>query len=142
MLILSFYLYFSDVIMLFLLTIKNKRTNKIKPTNTGLLLNFNANCPQTWKSSLIMCLLHRAKKICSNDFLYKQEVKKLCSLFQKNYYPISFINKVIEKFNGNSKPEKYEKHFLFTIGLPYNGKTSNQLAKRLANLIKLKFNIY
>ena len=49
-----------------------------KPTYTGLLLNFNANCSQTWKSSLIMCLLHRAKKICSNDFLYKQEVKKLC----------------------------------------------------------------
>ena len=47
-----------------------------KPTNTGLLLNFNANCPQTWKSSLIMCLLHRAKNICPNDFLYKQEVKK------------------------------------------------------------------
>ena len=87
-----------------------------------------------------MCLLHRAKKICSNDFLYKQEVKKLYS-FQKNGYPNSFINKVIKKFNGNSKPKKYEKDFLFSIGLPYYGKTSNQFAKRLANLIKLKFNI-
>ena len=29
-----------------------------KPTNTGLLLNFNALCPNTWKSGLIMCLLH------------------------------------------------------------------------------------
>ena len=52
-----------------------------KLTNTGLLFNFNANCPQTWKSSLIMCLLHCAKKICFNDFLYEQEVTKLCSLF-------------------------------------------------------------
>ena len=47
----------------------------------------------------------------------------------------------MEKFNCNSKPEKYEKDFLFTIGLPYYGKTSNQFAKRLANLIKLKFDI-
>ena len=54
-----------------------------KPTNTGLPLNFNANCPQTWKSSLIMCLLHRAKKICSNDFLYKQEVKKTMLVVSK-----------------------------------------------------------
>ena len=40
-----------------------------KPTNTGLLLNFNANCPQTWKSSLIMCLLHRAKKSALTIFV-------------------------------------------------------------------------
>ena len=81
------------------------------------------------------------KKICFNDFLYKQEVKKLCSLFQRNGYPNSFINKVIEKFNGNSKPKKYEKDFLFTIGIPYCGKTFDQFAKGLADLIKLKFNI-
>ena len=34
-----------------------------KPTNTGLLFNFDANCPQTWKSSLILCLLHHAKNL-------------------------------------------------------------------------------
>ena len=89
----------------------------------------------------MMCLLYRVKKICSNDFLYKQEVKKLCSLLQKNGYPNSFINKVIEKFNGNSKPEKYKKKNLFSFGIPYYGKASNQFAKRLANLINLKFNI-
>ena len=30
-----------------------------KPTNTGLLLNFNVLCTNTWKSGLIMCLLLR-----------------------------------------------------------------------------------
>ena len=38
--------------------------------------------------------------------------------------------------------QKYEKDFLFTIRIPYYGKTSNHFAKRLANLIKLKFNIH
>ena len=47
-----------------------------KPTNTELLLNFNANSPQTWKSSLIMCLLHRAKNICSYDFFVSARSKK------------------------------------------------------------------
>ena len=45
-----------------------------KPTNTGLLLNFNALCLNTWKSGLIMCLLHHAEKICSNTELYVLEL--------------------------------------------------------------------
>ena len=52
-----------------------------KPTNTGLLLNFNALCSNTWKSGLIMCLLHRAKKICSSTELYAQELKRLRHIF-------------------------------------------------------------
>ena len=41
-----------------------------KPTNTGVLLNFNAICPAAWKIGLITCLLHRAKLVCSNCELY------------------------------------------------------------------------
>ena len=37
-----------------------------KETNTGILLNFNAICPNVWKSSLVLCLLGRAKSICSS----------------------------------------------------------------------------
>ena len=45
-----------------------------KPTNTGLLLNFYAFCPQKWKSGLILCLLHRAKLICSSKMLFNWEI--------------------------------------------------------------------
>ena len=38
-----------------------------KETNTGILLNFNAICPNVWKSSLVLCLLNRAKSICSSQ---------------------------------------------------------------------------
>ena len=37
-----------------------------KTTHTGLLLNFDALCPLKWKSGLILCLLNRAKAICSS----------------------------------------------------------------------------
>ena len=38
-----------------------------KPIHTGLMLNFGAICPETWKRGLILCLLNIAKHICSND---------------------------------------------------------------------------
>ena len=38
-----------------------------KPTNTNLILNFNALCPTKWKSGLIPCFLNRAKRMCSSD---------------------------------------------------------------------------
>ena len=52
-----------------------------KPSNSGMLLNFNATCPTTWKSGLISCLLCRAKCICSSYNLYMQELKKLRIIF-------------------------------------------------------------
>ena len=47
-----------------------------KPTNTGLLLNFHSLCATTWKSGLIKCFLLRAKYVCFNYSLYKQEIEK------------------------------------------------------------------
>ena len=32
-----------------------------KPTHTGLLLNYNVNCPKKLKSRLTLCLLYKAK---------------------------------------------------------------------------------
>ena len=36
-----------------------------KTTNTCILFNFNAICPNVWKSSSVLCLFNRAKFICS-----------------------------------------------------------------------------
>ena len=44
------------------------------PTNTGLFLNFEAVCSLQWKCGLILCMLHRAKMICSNDTQFLKEV--------------------------------------------------------------------
>ena len=114
-----------------------------KPTNAGLLLNFNGLCPNTWKSGLIMCWLHRAKQICSSTELYVQELKRLRHIFHNNRYPDWFINNTIKKFEKrqNNPPDKYEPDFLFTIGIPFFGKASRVFAKRLTALVKTKVNV-
>ena len=53
-----------------------------KQIHTNLLLNFNAICPINWKSGLIMCLLNRAKIICSATALFLTKVKELRLMFQ------------------------------------------------------------
>ena len=40
-----------------------------KKTHTGVMLNFSALVPNSWKSGLIRGMLHRAKKICSSEEL-------------------------------------------------------------------------
>ena len=113
-----------------------------KPTNTGLLLNFNSICPTNWKSGLLMCLLHRAKNICSTYNLYLQEVKCLRNIFSSNNYPDWFLDKIIKKFQeSNKQTDKYEKDFMFTIGIPFYGEASRTFAKRLCTYVKNKFHV-
>ena len=56
-----------------------------KPTYTGLYLNFQSTCPNTWKSCLITCLLKRAKVTCSDYELFKD------AFLQKNCYRNRFL---------------------------------------------------
>ena len=58
-----------------------------KEINTGILINFNAKCPIVWKSSLVQCLLGRAKSICPSQHLFEVEIGKLKRLFYDNNYP-------------------------------------------------------
>ena len=118
------------------------------PTNTGLLLNFHLICLTTGKSGLIMCFLQRAKYICSNYSLYKQEIEKLHMLLQKNAYHDWFINIIITKFEdrnfnhtNNCNFGKMQKEFAFIFGIPYIEKPSHTVFKKLRALIKSKFNV-
>ena len=52
-----------------------------KKTHTGVFLNYTAIVPNKWKFGLIMCLLHQAKVICSNDNYFKAEISKLREMF-------------------------------------------------------------
>ena len=76
-----------------------------KPTNTNLLLNFNAFCPLKWKSGLILCLLNRAKQICSSDALFREETVKLKTIFKANDYPRKFFDKILQQILKSDKKQ-------------------------------------
>ena len=62
-----------------------------KPTNTGVLLNYNSVAPRSWKTGLIKCLLTRAKAVCSSAALFSKEVDNISKMFKKNGYPEWFL---------------------------------------------------
>ena len=112
-----------------------------KPSNTGLLLNFNAFCPKIWKKGLISCLLNRAKITCSTDYLFQKEVTYLKNLFYSNGYPIHFFNKILCQFQKEKTDSKTEKEFINLFIIPYLGKISKEFSLQIQSLIKKRFDI-
>ena len=54
--------------------------------------------PLNGKSGLVFCMLHRAKLICSSDWLFFKEVEILKSSFLSNNYPPQFFDKYCANF--------------------------------------------
>ena len=77
-----------------------------KKTNTRVILNYNAICPKSWKTGLIMCLLKRAKTICSDNTLYDKEICNLRSIFSKNAYPNWFFENALRKFEERQEKNR------------------------------------
>ena len=118
-----------------------------KKTNTNVLMNFNAVAPTQWKVGLILCLLNRAWKICTSTELFSNEVIKIKQIFVENGYPVSFLNRVCEKFHNNlynttdnSEVSDHEEPNI-VLKLPFINKPSKVFAKRMKNLILKKFNV-
>ena len=111
-----------------------------KPTNTGVLLNYEAVAPEKWKRSVIKCFLIRAKRISSSEELFNREIDFIRDLFHANGYPKSFINNTVEDFfrdeNKRAQVDGNEDSLIGNITakqayfvLPYIGKVSETSSK-------------
>ena len=109
-----------------------------KETSSGILLNFNAICPNVWKSSLVLCLLNRAKAICSSQHLCEVEIGKLKRLFYDNNYPTWFFDKIYNKFKAKLNDIPVDEISvvnnveLCPIFVPYVGEASIRFVKALS----------
>lgn len=119
-----------------------------KKTHTGVLLNFSAVVPEGWKSGLVMCLLHQAKTICSNDFYFKREVLKLKEMFVLNGYPKAFFDKAFQKFTDKqncdvlpTRDENEDELKTVNLTIPFLGEPSKKFAKQMIFLFKSTYNI-
>ena len=120
-----------------------------KPTNTGLFLNFDSTCATKWKTALILCMLHRAKLICSSERFFHTEVNKLRSLFLANNYTTRFFN-VLRRFLSSNRSDSYDmrtavdddkkapKCEKLFVKVPYVGVESKRFVNRLSELIYRK----
>ena len=106
-----------------------------KPTHTGLFLNFNAACPVKWKSGLNLCMLHRAKSICSSKNIFFSEVNKLKSFFLCNNYPATLFDNVFKHFlNADTDVKEKldeDKRTICFFRVPYIDKESRRFVTSL-----------
>ena len=112
-----------------------------KRTYSGVYLNYKSFVPTDFKHGLIFTLLFRAHALSSNYELFHEEIVRLKTIWQKNGYPLFFIDKVIYRFldslfrpkcNNETIAEKKK----VCITLPYLGPLSLQLKRRLRNVFK------
>ena len=118
-----------------------------KKTDTGLMLNFTAIVPNTWKVGLIRCLLNRAKMICSSDDLFNLEVEKLRKRFMANGYPGTYFQKSYETFMSSLGKQKCDNQSedgedrKYLLEIPYVGTASRDYKKKIAGLLKEHLNV-
>ena len=118
-----------------------------KPTFSGIYLNFKSHVPETYKKGLIFCLLFRIHSICSNWQLIHEEICKLKCILLKNKYPSSFINSCIniflsKLFTEKAKPLISAPKKVLIMCLPYLGRETLSIKKRLKKLFSSQFNAF
>ena len=116
-----------------------------KPTHTGVILNYRAVCPKNWKTGLLTGMLHRAKRICSNDLTFMNEVEKLKVMFKNNGYSIKFFDSVLEKckivWDNPNNNEKKDIDFEFVLRVPFTGKPAFDFKHKICDMIFQEFKI-
>ena len=69
-----------------------------KKTFSGVYLNYDSFLPRDYKRGLISTLLYRAYTLCSDYNGIHEEISKLKMIWQKNNFPLSFIDRWVKKF--------------------------------------------
>ena len=112
-----------------------------KPTFSGVYTNFQSFIPLQYKHGLLFTLLFRAYTISSNYDRLHEEIKKLKTIWQKNDFPLFFIDKCIYQFlnklfvkSNVIRTTSIKKEV--QISLVYLGKASLEVKKRLRNIFR------
>ena len=98
-------------------------------TLSGVYLHFNSHLPNKYKKGLIDTLLYRVYNICSNYSSLHQEINYLKTVWQKNSFPLFFIDKFVQKFFNKLFIKRNHKNLTWAkkevlLTLKYLGKTS------------------
>ena len=121
-----------------------------KVTNTNVLLNALAVCPEEWKRGIIYCFLHRAWTVCSSRHLFNLEVSKLIDIFTSNGYTLSFVKRIVHRFvtkketgptNSLNDSEEEDEPTRFVMMIPFAGKPSLLFKRQISKIFKDKLDV-
>ena len=111
-----------------------------KPTNTGVLMNYECMAPTKWKKALIKCLLNRAYRVSSSFEYFSAEMVKIRNSLQRNGYPSTYINRIFHEFveskninvhnfrhRDGGEDQREERSMTSYLTIPYVGRPSIQL---------------
>lgn len=111
-----------------------------KTTFTGLFTNFFSFTSYSYKTGLIATLVHRAYMINNTWSGFHEELAKLKGILLKNSYPTTLIDNIIKntinKFFDNPSDNTKVNDNIFYVKLPYVGKFSSTIKKRVNQLLK------
>ena len=110
-----------------------------KKTDTKTILAFESLAPPSWKTGLWKCLLSRAEKICSNATLLAKEKDYLVSLFQRNGYTKSWLDKMLNNKDKDRDSITEDSNFIL-LKLPFLGSCSNKFSKALNRIFQARWN--
>jgi hypothetical protein len=100
-----------------------------KPTDSGLFLQYDSNHPIAVKHGIVSTMMHRAQTHCSNEAVYKKEVKNVESILVNNKYPARVIRRIRSSREGIKKKKKEDKKPDATIVLPYVPRLSEKIRR-------------
>ena len=111
-----------------------------KSTYSGLLLNFDSFTSRFYKISLIKCLIDRAYKINNTWASFHNDITKIKETLKRNSFPPFLIDKItksyLNKVHSNSDQSNRESDKTRFYKLPYIGKYSEQVQKKLSKICK------
>ena len=113
-----------------------------KSTFSGVYMNYGSHLPINYKKGLIHTLLYRAYNICSDFQSLHLEIMFLKTVWQKNRFPLFFIDSCVKKFfneifikrQKNVSPSTSKKEIY--VSLEFLGKTSLQVKKQLVEIFR------
>ena len=112
-----------------------------KKTFSGVYLNYDSYLPRDYKRGLISTLLYRAYTLCSDYNSIHLEISRLKTIWQKNNFPLSFIDRCVKKFLDKlfikrSTPKLVSDKKEVLICLVFLGKISIQVKKKLSQIFR------
>ena len=111
-----------------------------KDTHTGQFVNFSSYTKWNYKIAWIRALIHRAKKLCSENKILT-EIKNIKLFAAYNGYPKQIVNSVLKKCRENENKQRDDEIDdsvvpQLYLKLPYQGINGEKIVKKMKRKLR------